>query len=112
MTSPRQRQVLAGLLLLAGGCACARWAAAAATDIIQAHRSFSRTEAHIRRGDALRFTNDDSFTHQIAIRSPSFTFESAEQPPGQAVTVPFPIAGTFEVQCDIHPRMHMGVTVD
>ena len=103
--------VLAGADL-ALGALWLRAGAASMMTIIQAHRAFNVADVHIKRGDALHFTNDDAFNHQVYVKSPSFAFESAEQAPGEAVNITFPTTGTFDVQCEIHPRMHLAVTVD
>jgi hypothetical protein len=39
------------------------------------------------------------------------SFDSDEQPPGQNVTLRFPVTGTFEVRCHIHPKMDLVVHV-
>lgn len=83
--------------------------AAEVATVSQHGRAFVVHEVQIARGDTVHFTNDDDFTHQIYVSSPSFTFESAEQPPGQAVDVRFPSAGAFEVRCHIHPKMLLHV---
>ena len=80
--------------------------------VTQVGKAFSVTALHIHRGDTVRFNNDDRFDHQIYIEAPSFNFESAEQPPGTSKDVHFTAAGTFDVQCQIHPRMHLAVTVE
>ena len=77
----------------------------------QAKRAFSVATIQIKRGDTIQFSNDDIFDHQIAIDSPDFSFESPGQPPGSVTPVTFTRAGTFEVTCEIHPRMHLTVTV-
>ena len=102
---------LAGLGLVAGA-PLLRAAAANVVTVVQNHRAFSIPDAHIKRGDGLRFTNDDAFNHQIFVKTPAFSFQSAEQAPGETVNITFPTAGTFDVQCEIHPRMHLAVTVD
>ena len=102
---------LAGLGLVVGA-PLIRAAAASVVTVMQMHRAFNVADVHIKRGDAVRFTNDDAFNHQVYVKTPSFSFESAEQAPGEAVNVTFPVAGTFDVQCEIHPRMHLAVTVD
>ena len=89
-----------------------RAGAAGVVTVIQAHRAFGVADIRIKHGDTVTFTNDDAFNHQVFVKSPSFTFESAEQAPGEAVNMKFPVAGTFDVQCGIHPRMHLAVTVD
>ena len=103
---------LASLLFVAAAAPWMRAAAAGMVTVIQAHRAFSVAELRVRRGDAVHFTNDDAFNHQIFVKSPAFSYESKEQAPGEAVDLRFPVGGTFDVQCEIHPRMHLAVTVD
>ena len=111
-----RRATLAGLGLAGLGLACvAPWlhaGAAGLLTVVQAHRAFSVADIHVKRGDTVTFTNDDAFNHHVFVKTPSFAFESAEQAPGETVNVKFPVAGTFDVQCGIHPRMHLAVTVD
>ena len=85
--------------------------AAEVATVSQRGRAFLVRDVQIARGDTVHFTNDDDFTHQIYISSPSFNYESAEQDPGQTVDVRFPGAGTFEVRCHIHPKMLLHVDV-
>ena len=79
--------------------------------VSQKDRAFMTREVQIKVGDSIRFTDDDEFAHQIFVDSPSFTYESDEQAPGQPVVVTFPRPGTFDVQCRIHPKMHLRVVV-
>ena len=74
-------------------------------------RAFSVPAIEVTRGDVVQFANDDRFDHQIAIDSPGFQFESPGQPPGSVTSVTFSKSGTFDVHCEIHPRMHLAVTV-
>ena len=85
--------------------------AADQTIVSQRERSFSVQSVEIKQGSTIRFSNDDDFSHQIFVQSPDFTYESDEQDPGHAVSVTFPKRGTFDVQCHIHPKMHLRVTV-
>jgi plastocyanin len=80
--------------------------------VIQQHRAFSVTNISLKRGDALHFSNQDDFTHEIYIESQVFSFESDEQEPGTVVTVVFTVAGHFPVRCHIHPKMHLDVDVN
>ncbi|MDB5409422.1 MAG: hypothetical protein JWL84_4334 [Rhodospirillales bacterium] len=105
---PRGATILLGLFL-AGQCAVL----AAATEshiVVQRNRAFSLRDVVLKTGDTIRFSNEDEFLHQIYIASPAFTFDSAEQPPGQVIDVTFSASGMFEVQCHIHPKMHLNVT--
>lgn len=89
-------------------------ALALATGVVtvsQKGRAFSTRDVQIAHGDSVRFANDDEFVHQIYTESPSFSYESGEQSPGEAVVVRFPVAGTFEVRCHIHPKMLLRVDV-
>jgi plastocyanin len=83
--------------------------AAGIATVSQKGRAFAVRDVQIARGDTVRFENDDEFTHQIYVQSPSFAFESVEQPPGDAVNVRFTAGGTFEVRCHIHPKMLLHV---
>ncbi len=82
-----------------------------AVTVSQHGRAFAVHEVHIARGDTVHFTNDDDFTHQIYVSSPSFSYEFAEQNPGEVVDLRFPSAGLFEVRCHIHPKMLLRVDV-
>ncbi len=82
------------------------------TTVSQIGRAFAVASIHIHRGDTVHFTNDDKFDHQLVVDSPSFHFESHEQPPGTSEDIVFTKAGSFDVGCEIHPRMHLAVTVD
>jgi len=86
--------------------------AAAPVVVNQVRRAFSVRELHIKRGDTVRFNNVDEFLHQVYVESPTFKYSSSEQSPGQLVDVVFTSSGTFEVKCEIHPKMTMTVTVE
>ena len=86
--------------------------AAAVHRIAQRGRAFSLSQIAIARGDSLLFTNDDEFLHQIYVDSRNMSFDSDEQPPGQAIEVSFPRSGTFPVRCHIHPKMLLIVRVE
>jgi plastocyanin len=101
--------LLAGLFIL--GSAAGFAMAAEFHQISQIKRDFTLREVEIHRGDSLRFINEDAFLHQIYISSPSLTFDSAEQPPGQTIDVQFSAPGTYVVLCHIHPKMHLTVQV-
>lgn len=85
--------------------------AAAPIVVSQSRRSFSIRDLTIKRGDMIRFANADEFLHHIYVHSPAFSFNSGEQEPGRNVDVAFPVAGTFEVRCEVHPKMLLDVTV-
>jgi len=86
-------------------------AAAATVDVIQSGRAFSIDRITVARGTIVRFLNRDEFIHHISVDTDRFKFDSGEQPPGEAVQVPFTVSGTFPVTCAIHPKMHLIVEV-
>jgi plastocyanin len=81
------------------------------TAIIQKHRAFSVDKIAITSGTAVHFSNEDDFAHEVYVESPSFTFESDEQEPGEKLAITFTKAGHFTVHCHIHPKMHLDVDV-
>ena len=62
-------------------------------------------------GDAVQFSNEDQFLHQIYVAAGGLDFDSREQPPGDVITINFPNPGTFEIRCHIHPKMSLVVNV-
>lgn len=100
--------------IAAGLVALAITATALASEVIivvQKDRKFQTKSVDIGIGDTVRFTNEDPFIHQLYTRSPSFAFSSDEQITGKILSVPFPVAGTFDVRCEIHPKMLLTVNV-
>src|SRR6478672_8023043 len=87
-----KRFLLPLLLCLAG--------AAGAQDsghtVSQKGRAFRPAEVTIARNEALTFTNEDSFIHQIYVDG---LFDSEEKAPGENLNETFPSAGTFQVRC-------------
>ncbi len=79
--------------------------------VAQRNRSFDEKSVEVAVGDVVRFTNDDSFLHQIFIASPSLNIDTETQAPGSVIDVRFPKRGTFVVLCHIHPTMRLMVTV-
>ena len=80
--------------------------------VTQSGRAFSMRTISVKRGDTIHFTNADEFLHQIYVKSPTFNFASDEQDTGQTVDIRFPESGTFQVRCEIHPKMLLTVKVD
>ena len=78
--------------------------------VTQEHRRFSVDTLDIARGDVVRFLNADEFMHQITVKALGLSSLPGEEP-GQHVDVAFPSAGTFEVRCEIHPKMLLTVNV-
>jgi plastocyanin len=110
---PRAVRRLAPVLAAALGVAFGACAGLAATShsISQKYRSFHPRQITISQGDIVHIENDDEFTHQAYVESSTFTFESAEQAPGESFDIVFTARGSFMVQCHIHPKMRLDVVV-
>ncbi len=81
--------------------------------ISQKNREFQPDQIAIKRGEALRFINDDGeLLHHAYLTSPVFQFDSGDQKPGSSFEVVFPMAGNFTVRCAIHPKMKLVVKVN
>jgi plastocyanin len=79
--------------------------------ISQKNRAFSLNSITIAKGDVMEFSNDDEFIHQIYVKSDDFNVDTDESAPGNTISVPFTVSGTFQVHCHIHPKMQLIVTV-
>ena len=98
--------------LLACSGVGAAFGAAATHTVAQKRRTFAPKELTIAEGDTVIFVNDDGeLVHHAYAKSPTFSFDIGEQKPGTQVPVRFSKQGTFQVRCDIHPRMLLDVTV-
>lgn len=97
--------------LAAACCGATAVLAANPVAVVQKGRAFAARSLTLQAGDVLRFLNEDLFIHQIYIQSDSFSFDSDEQEPGHEVDVRFPVRGSFQVRCQIHPKMLLQVDV-
>ena len=91
------------------------WAAAATPkhQVSQRERAFQPGSLDIRRGETVEIVNDDGdLLHHAYVESGAFNFDSGDQEPGAKVDITFPLPGTFNVLCGIHPRMRLLVRVN
>ena len=95
---------------LVGLAVAPAWGAAAPI-IRQSQTMFSQRSVELARGDTLTISNEDPFLHHVFVETPQFKFDSGEQRPGQTVAITFDRAGVFTVQCAIHLKMRLAVTV-
>jgi plastocyanin len=80
--------------------------------ISQKDREFRPREIIIKRGETLRFINDDGeLLHHAYLSSDTFDFDTGDQQPGSRFDVVFSVAGDYTVLCGIHPKMKLGVHV-
>ncbi len=70
------------------------------------------TALKLKKGDTVSFKNGDPFFHNIFSLSELQTFDLGSYPAGEARAVKFEAAGTVDVECAIHPDMHMTVEVE
>jgi plastocyanin len=98
--------VLGGVLIL-----LAVTARAGDVTVVQRNKASSMSDLSIKAGDTVTFMNADQVTHNVYSVTPGLGFDLRTQPPGQSGTVPFPRAGVLDVECAIHPRMKLKLTV-
>ncbi|MCI0506445.1 MAG: methylamine utilization protein [Gammaproteobacteria bacterium] len=65
----------------------------------------------VNEGDTIHFTNKDPWFHNIFSLSDLKTFDLGSYPQGESRPVTFDKKGTVDVECAIHPNMHLKVTV-
>jgi plastocyanin len=112
------KHVGTALALLAGagffaGLGAAAGLAASAYTVSQKGREFTPNKLAIKRAETLTIVNDDAdLHHHVYINAANFNFDSGDQKPGSKIDVTFPVAGSFEVLCAIHPKMRLVVAVE
>ena len=80
--------------------------------ISQKDREFKPAQISIKRGEVLRFVNDDGeLLHHAYLSTETFSFDSGDQQPGSKFDVTFSVPGDYTVLCGIHPKMKLAVRV-
>ena len=82
------------------------------TVVSQANKLFSPARIRLGVGQTLTVLNDDTRTHNVRIFDPRLDFNSGAQEPKESVTIRFPVPGTFEAFCGIHPSMRLSIDVE
>lgn len=80
--------------------------------VTQKNKSFSVKKLKIKVGDAIKFTNEDNFAHNVFSLSPAKGFDTGSFGNGQVKAVTFDKPGKVEVECAIHPDMRLDVEVE
>ena len=81
--------------------------------VSQKGRAFQPGFVLLKRGDTIEVVNDDGdLLHHAYVDAPGFSFDSGDQEPGGRAQITFPVAGTFQVLCGIHPKMKLAVRVE
>lgn len=73
------------------------------------------TEIKAKRGDTIEFLNRDEVAHNVSgSNSEKVVFDVKLQEPGKANDrkIEFKNSGDYTIQCAIHPKMKLKVTVD
>jgi plastocyanin len=78
----------------------------------QKNKAFSVKTLKIKKGDVIKFENQDPFFHNVYSLSDTTTFDLGSYPKGESKSVTFDKLGTIPVECAIHPNMYMEVIVE
>jgi plastocyanin len=65
----------------------------------------------IKVGDSVEFKNIDPYFHNVFSLSDVKMFDLGSYPQGKSKTVKFDKPGKVEIECAIHPQMHMTIEV-
>ena len=80
--------------------------------VVQKNKSFHPNHLKVKVGDRIIFKNDDGFAHNAFSDSEADEFDIGMQKPGQDVAVTMKKPGKVEVECAIHPNMHLTIEVE
>ncbi len=85
---------------------------AAEHTVSQKDKAFSIQTLKIKVGDTVNFLNEDTFFHNVFSLSDVKMFDLGSYAQGQSKSVTFDQAGSVEVECAIHPNMHLKIEVE
>ena len=77
----------------------------------QKDKAFSKSYIKIKVGETIDFRNGDPWMHNVFSLSDVQSFDLGSYPRPQAKRVLFEKEGKIDVECAIHPQMHMVVEV-
>lgn len=95
-------------VLLAGSTGSAQ---AADITVTMAGADYAPASIEARVGDRLVFVNDDVLDHNVFVPTAGHGVDLGKQTSGTTAELPLGSAGAFEVECVIHPDMHLTVQV-
>jgi plastocyanin len=99
------------IVLLALLSACALAHAAQEVVVAQKNKAFSQARISIHAGDKVTFRNDDAFVHNVFSLTDAQPFDLGTYALGQSKSVTFAKAGTYDIECAIHPEMKLTILV-
>jgi plastocyanin len=85
-------------------------AAAADFTVIQKNKAFSVSQITIKVGDRITFVNNDTVSHNVFSSAKGAEIDILQHP-ARSDTVRFTQAGTFDLECALHPEMKLEVRV-
>ena len=89
---------------------------AADAEVRIVNSAFRPGDLTVNVGDEVAFINDDTFTHTITEGTDGDAVDDPivdEEVSGRGeVRVTFDEAGTYDITCEIHPTMHVTITVE
>jgi plastocyanin len=97
---------LAGALMLAAGAADA-----ADHQITIKNSMYAPTRVAAKIGDTLTFVNNDTVTHEVWSPTPGHGFNLGDVKAGDKLSMTVQKAGHFDVECGLHPKMAVKVSV-
>jgi len=103
--------VLAAAVIVTAGIAVTL-AAGPAAIISQKGRHFTPNAVTVKKGEAVRFVNDDFYGHNVYSETEGAQFDIGLQPPGEERDVVLEKLGIVDVRCRIHPRMRLTIRVE
>lgn len=80
-------------------------------EVGQKNKAFTVKTLEIKVGDVVSFPNHDPFFHNIFSLSEVETFDLGSYKQGNTKRFTFNNPGKIEVECAIHPKMQMVITV-
>jgi len=80
-------------------------------EVGQKNKTFTAEQLKVKIGDTVKFTNEDPFYHNIFSLSKVKSFDLGSFKKGKSRTITFSKAGKVDVECAIHPEMHMVIEV-
>jgi plastocyanin len=80
-------------------------------EVGQKNKSFTLQQLKLKVGDTVKFSNGDPFYHNIFSLSEAKPFDLGSFKKGNSRTVTFDKPGKIEVECAIHPEMHMVIDI-
>lgn len=86
-------------------------ASAEVYEVDQMNKQFTEKQIVIKVGDTVKFTNQDEFFHNVFSLSDASMFDLGSYAKGKSKSVVFDQAGKVDVECAIHPSMHMVIEV-